>query len=130
MSKFSIFLNSVSMAVSFFCLFHCVLVILIFAGILTSNLLLIKLFEDPNNHALLIGSGLLFAALSLVKLEFVNFKKKEFIDLKKLKSQQFLIGGTLLSLSFLLSEVYSELFIIAGALTLLNMHVTKLLRIK
>ena len=118
------------MAVSFFCLSHCVLVLLVLAGILTSNLLIIKVFEDPNNHALLIGSGLLFAALSLVKLEFVNFKKKEFIDLKELKSQQFLIGGTLLSLSFLFSEVYSELLIIAGALTLLNMHVTKLLRIK
>ena len=118
------------MAVSFFCLFHCVLVILIFAGILTSNLLLIKVFEDPNSHMLLIGSGLFFAALSLDKLDFFHFKKKRFLDLKGLKSQQFLIGGAMLSLSFLFSEVYSELLIIAGALTLLNMHVSKLLRIK
>ena len=130
MSKFSILINSVSVAVSFFCLFHCALVILVLAGILTSNLILIKVFEDPNNHALLIGSGLFFAALSLVKLDFFHFKKKRFLDLKGLKSQQFLVGGSMLSLSFLLSEVYSELFIIAGALTLLNMHVTKLLRIK
>ena len=130
MSKFSILINSVSVTVSFFCLFHCVLVILVFAGILTTNLLLIKVFEDPNNHALLIGSGLLFAALSLVKLDFFNFKKKRFVDLKGLKSKQFLIGGTMLSLSFLFDEVYSELLIITGALTFLNMHVTKLLKIK
>ena len=130
MSKFSILINSVSVAVSFFCLFHCVLVILVLAGILTSHLILIKVFEDPNNHALLIGSGLFLAALSLVKLDFFHFKKKRFLDLKGLKSRQFLVGGSMLSLSFLFSEVYSELFIIAGALTFLNMHVTKLLRIK
>jgi hypothetical protein len=129
MSKFSIILNTAGMGVSFFCFLHCVLVILIYAGILTSNLLIIQIFEDPNNHTWLIITGFSLAALSLTKFDLGNLEGKKLIDFKGLKSQPFLIGGSMLGLSFLLSGVYSELLVIAGALTLLSMHAKKLLKI-
>ena len=129
MSKFSIILNTAGMAVSFFCFLHCILVILIFAGILTFNSVIFTIFEDSINHALLIITGFSLAALSLIKFNSSNLRKERFIDLTGLKSQLFLIGGSMLGLSFFFSGVYSELLVIAGALTLLSMHVKKLLKI-
>ena len=76
MGKFSIILNTAGMAVSFFCFLHCVLVILIFAGILSSSLLIIEIFEDPYNHAWLVVTGLSLAALSLIKLNLGNLEVK------------------------------------------------------
>jgi len=129
MSKFAIILNTTGMAVSFFCFLHCVLVILIFAGVLTSELLIIQIFEDSDNHTWLIITGFSLAALSLVKFNFGNLEREKLIDFKGLQSQPFLIGGSMLGLSFLFSGVYSELLVIAGALALLSMHATKLLKI-
>ncbi|MDB9995418.1 hypothetical protein OAE49_00205 [Gammaproteobacteria bacterium] len=129
MGKFAIILNTTGMAVSFFCFLHCVLVILIFAGVLTSELLIIQIFEDSDNHAWLIITGFSLAALSLVKFNFGNLEREKLIDFKGLQSQPFLIGGSMLGLSFLFSGVYSELLVIAGALALLSMHATKLLKI-
>ena len=74
MGKFSIILNSAGAAVSFFCFLHCVLVILIFAGVLTSNLVIIQLFEDSINHAWLIITGFSLAALSLIKFNSGNLE--------------------------------------------------------
>ena len=122
-------LNYAGAAVSFFCFLHCILVILIFAGILTSNLVIFTLFEDSINHAWLIITGFFLAALSLIKFNLGNLEKERFVDLTGLQSQQFLIGGSMLGLSFLFSGVYSELLVIAGALALLSMHVKKLLKI-
>ena len=129
MGKFSIILNSAGAAVSFFCFLHCILVVLIFAGILTSNLVIFMLFEDSINHAWLIATGFSLAAVSLIKFNSGNLGKERFLDLTGLKSQPFLIGGSMLGLSFLFSGVYSELLVIAGALTLLSMHAKKLLKI-
>ena len=129
MGKFSIILNTAGMAVSFFCFLHCVLVILIFTGISASELLIIQIFEDSDNHAWLIITGFSLAALSLIKLNLGNLEREKLIDFKGLQSQPFLIGGSMLGLSFLFSGVYSELLVIAGALTLLSMHVKKLLKI-
>jgi len=129
MGKFSIILNTAGMAVSFFCFFHCVLVILIFAEILTSKLLIIQIFEDSGNHAWLIITGFSLAALSLIKFNLGSLERKKLIDFKGLQSQPFLIGGSMLGLSFLFSGVYSELLVIAGALILLSMHAKKLLKI-
>ena len=129
MGKFAIILNTTGMAVSFFCFLHCVLVILIFAGVLTSELLIIQIFEDSDNHTWLIITGFSLAALSLVKFNFGNLEREKLIDFKGLQSQPFLIGGSMLGLSFLFSVVYSELLVIAGALALLSMHATKLLKI-
>ncbi|MDB9813855.1 hypothetical protein OAC45_05270 [Gammaproteobacteria bacterium] len=128
MRKSSIILNTAGAAVSFFCFLHCILVILILAGILTSNLPIIKIFEDPNNHAWLIIAGFLLAALSLIKFNLGNLGQKKLLDLKGLQSKQFVSGGSMLGLSFLVSGVYSELLVIAGALTLLSMHAKKLLK--
>ena len=122
-------LNFAGASVSFFCFLHCILVILIFAGILTSNLVIFTLFEDSINHAWLIITGFFLAALSLIKLNSGSLEKERFVDLTGLKSQPFLIGGSMLGLSFLFSGVYSELLVIAGALTLLSMHAQKLLKI-
>jgi hypothetical protein len=129
MNKFSIMLNFAGASVSFFCFLHCILVILIFAGILTSNLVIFTLFEDSINHAWLIITGFFLAALSLIKFNSGSLEKERFLDLTGLKSQPFLIGGSMLGLSFLFSGVYSELLVIAGALTLLSMHAQKLLKI-
>ena len=129
MNKFSIMLNYAGAAVSFFCFLHCILVILIFAGILTSNLVIFTLFEDSINHAWLIITGFSLAVLSLINFNSSNLRKERFVDLTGLKSQPFLIGGSMLGLSFLFSGVYSELLVIAGALTLLSMHAKKLLKI-
>ena len=87
------------------------------------------LFEDSINHAWLIVTGFSLAALSLIKFNSGNLGKGRFLDLTGLKSQPFLIGGSMLGLSFLFSGVYSELLVIAGALTLLSMHAKKLLKI-
>jgi len=129
MGKFSMILNTAGMAVSFFCFLHCVLVILIFAGILNYNLVIFILFEDSINHAWLIITGFFLAALSLIKFNSGNLEKERFVDLTGLKSQPFLIGGSMLGLSFFFGGVYSELLVIAGALTLLSMHTKKLLKI-
>ena len=129
MGKFSIILNTAGMAVSFFCFLHCVLVILIFAGVFTSKLLIIQIFEDSDNHAWLIITGFSLAALSLIKFNLGNLEREKLIDFKGLQSQPFLIGGSMLGLSFLFSGVYSELLVIAGALSLLSMHAKKLLKI-
>ena len=40
-----------------------------------------------------------------------------------------IIGGSLLSLSFFVSEIFSELLIILGAFTLLSMHMNRLLNL-
>ena len=95
----------------------------------SSNLVIFMLFEDSINHAWLIVTGFSLAALSLIKFNSGNLGKERFLDLKGLKSQPFLIGGSMLGLSFLFSGVYSELLVIAGALTLLSMHAKKLLKI-
>ena len=129
MGKLSIILNTAGMAVSFFCFLHCVLVILIFAGVLTAQLLIIQIFDDSYNHAWLIITGFSLAALSLIKFNLGNLEREKLIDFKGLQSQPFLIGGSMLGLSFLFSGVYSELLVIAGALTLLSMHAKKLLKI-
>ena len=129
MGKLSIILNTAGMAVSFFCFLHCVLVILIFAGVLTAQLLIIQIFDDSYNHAWLIITGFSLAALSLIKFRLVNLEGEKLIDFKGLQSQPLLIGGTMLGLSFFFNGIYSELLVIAGALTLLSMHAKKLLKI-
>ena len=129
MSKFSIILNTAGMAVSFFCFLHCVLVILIFAGVLTAQLLIIQIFDDSYNHAWLIITGFSLAALSLIKFNLGNLEREKLIDFKGLQSQPLLIGGSMLGLSFFFNGIYSELLVIAGALTLLSMHAKKLLKI-
>ena len=136
MRRVPLILNIAGLAVSFFCFLHCVLVIVVFAGLLKSNLLLIKIFEDPRNHAALIITGLTLAALSLIKLGFSGSKNKGKGEGKlKLKvdgllSRKFIIGASLLGLSFLFAEIYSELFVILGALALLSIHATTLLKTK
>ena len=136
MRRVPLILNIAGLAVSFVCFLHCVLVIVVFAGLLKSNLLVIKIFEDPTNHAALIITGLTLAALSLIKLGFSDSKNKgKGVGKLKLKvdgllSRKFIIGASLLGLSFLFVGIYSELFVIFGALTLLSIHATKLLKTK
>jgi|TARA_B110000116_G_C16358704_1_gene368794 hypothetical protein len=108
----------------------------VFAGLLKSNLLLVKIFEDPTNHAALIMTGLTLAALSLMKFEFNDSKNKDKgvrrlkLKVDDLLSRKFIIGASLLGLSFLFVGIYSELFVILGALTLLSIHAAKLLKTK
>jgi hypothetical protein len=136
MRRVPFILNIAGLTVSFFCFLHCVLVILVFAGLLKSNLLLVKIFEDPTNHAALIMTGLTLAALSLMKFEFNDSKNKDKgvrrlkLKVDDLLSRKFIIGASLLGLSFLFVGIYSELFVILGALTLLSIHAAKLLKTK
>ena len=135
MRRVPFILNIAGLAVSFFCFLHCVLVIMVFAGLLKSNLLLIKIFEDPSNHAALIITGLTLAALSLIKFRFsgsMNTDKggrKLQLKVDGLLSRKFIIGASLLGLSFFVG-IYSELFVILGALALLSIHATTLLKTK
>ena len=69
------------------------------------------LFEDSINHAWLIVTGFSLAALSLIKFNSGNLGKERLLDLTGLKSQPFLIGGSMLGLSFLFS---GSLFRIIG----------------
>ena len=107
MRRVPFILNIAGLTVSFFCFLHCVLVILVFAGLLKSNLLLVKIFEDPTNHAALIMTGLTLAALSLMKFEFNDSKNKDKgvrrlkLKVDDLLSRKFIIGASLLGLSFL-----------------------------
>ena len=135
MKKLSLVLNTAGLSVSFVCFLHCVLVILVFAGILNSNMYLIALFEDPTNHAILILSGFSLACLSRFKFigssNDMNLKNKSAIKVKfqGLQSKRLVGGGLLLGFSFFFANIYAELLVILGAMTLLSMHAAKLFKL-
>ena len=135
MKKLSLVLNTAGLSVSFVCFLHCVLVILVFAGILNSNMYLIALFEDPTNHAILILSGFSLACLSRFKLigssNDMHRKNKSAIKVKfqGLQSKRLVGGGLLLGFSFFFANIYAELLVILGAMTLLSMHAAKLFKL-
>ena len=115
MRKGSIILNSAGATVSLFCFLHCVLVILSVMGILNSGLIMIDFFEDPYNHAVLIFSGITLATLSMIKF---NFKGKT--------SLIFILGIAFLIASFFMNGIYSEIFVVFGAMSILSMHAYKI----
>ena len=123
-----IFLNLSGLTVSFFCFLHCVLVILAFMGFLNSNLIIIQIFEDPNNHAALVISGITLATFSLIKYKFNSQSKKLEFEFKSMATASFIPGTSLLIASFYVYEIYSEILVILGALFLLNMHTLKLIK--
>jgi len=135
MKKLSLVLNTAGLSVSFVCFLHCVLVILVFAGILNSNMYLIALFEDPTNHAILILSGFSLACLSRFKFigssNDIHLKNKSAIKVKfqGLLSKRLVGGGLLLGFSFFFANIYAELLVILGAMTLLSMHAAKLFKL-
>ncbi|MGY8792475.1 MAG: hypothetical protein ACKVI9_02265 [Gammaproteobacteria bacterium] len=135
MKKLSLVLNTAGLSVSFVCFLHCVLVILVFAGILNSNMYLIALFEDPTNHAILILSGFSLACLSRFKFigssNDIHLKNKSAIKVKfqGLQSKRLVGGGLLLGFSFFFANIYAELLVILGAMTLLSMHAAKLFKL-
>ena len=135
MKKLSLVLNTAGLSVSFVCFLHCVLVILVFAGILNSNMYLIALFEDPINHAILILSGFSLACLSRFKFigssNDMHLKNKSAIKVKfqGLQSKRLVGGGLLLGFSFFFANIYAELLVILGAMTLLSMHAAKLFKL-
>ena len=116
MKKDSIILNSAGLTVSFFCFLHCVLVILSLIGILKSGLM-INFFEDPYNHAVLIFSGITLATFSVIRFNF-----------KGTVSLMFILGIILLIGSFFVNGIYSEIFVIFGALSIVSMHAYKILK--
>jgi hypothetical protein len=135
MKKLSLVLNTAGLSVSFVCFLHCVLVILVFAGILNSNMYLIALFEDPTNHAILILSGFSLACLSRFKFigssNDMHLKNKSAIKVKfqGLQSKRLVGGGLLLGFSFFFADIYAELLVILGAMTLLSIHAARLFKL-
>lgn len=135
MKKLSLVLNTTGLSVSFVCFLHCVLVILVFAGILNSNMYLIALFEDPTNHAILILSGFSLACLSRFKFigssNDMHRKNKSAIKVKfqGLLSKRLVGGGLLLGFSFFFANIYAELLVILGAMTLLSIHAARLFKL-
>ncbi len=134
MKKLSLALNTLGLSVSFICFLHCVLVILVFAGIMSPNIYLINLFEEPDNHALLILSGFLLACLSQIKINNTSKKilrenSKMNIQFAGLQSKRLIGGGLLLGLSFFFTDITAELLVIMGAMTLLSMHAAKLFKL-
>ncbi len=117
MKKDSIILNSAGLTISFFCFLHCVLVVLSLMGIFNSSLMMINFFEDPFNHAVLIFSGIMLASLSIIRL---NLKGRAY--------PMFILGIILLIGSFFVNGVYSEIFVIFGALSILSMHAYKIVK--
>ncbi|KRP03340.1 MAG: hypothetical protein ABS09_03025 [SAR86 cluster bacterium BACL1 MAG-120619-bin26] len=134
MKNLSLALNTAGFSCSFVCFFHCVSVILVFAGILNSNMYLIALFEDPTNHAILILSGFSLACLS--RLKFIGpsndarLKDRSVLKVKfrGLKSKRLIGGGLLLGFSFFFADIYAEILVLLGAMTLLSMHSAKLFK--
>jgi hypothetical protein len=132
MNKLSSFFNSAGLGVSFFCFLHCILVILVFSGLLQANLVILEIFENPINHALLVITGVSLAALSLIKFNFNDHSqaigRSQALKMNDLLSIQFIVGASLLGLSFLFDGIYSEILVVFGALTLFSMHAKKLLK--
>jgi hypothetical protein len=127
MKNLSLALNTAGFSVSFVCFLHCVLVILVFAGILNSNMYLIALFEDPTNHAILILSGFSLACLS--RLKFIGPSNDARLEDRSVIKVKCLIGGgLLLGFSFFFADIYAEILVILGAMTLLSMHSAKLFK--
>ena len=112
---------------SFNCFFHCLLVITIFLGLIGSNINIIDFFEDDLNHFILIAASFLIAVFSQIRSRTINNSKIQKIIISNKKI--LIIGGSLLSLSFFVSEIFSELLIILGAFTLLSMHMNRLLNL-
>jgi len=130
MYKTSIILNSVSLTVSFFCFLHCMLVILAFTGIFKSSLMIIQVFEDPNNHAALVLFGITLATLSLIKFNFDPQLKKLEFESNRITALIFIIGISLLITSFYVYGIFSEIFVVLGALFIVSMHAFKLIKPK
>lgn len=134
MKNLSLVLNTAGLSVSFMCLLHCIMVIMVFTGMLSSNIYFITLLEEPYNHAILILSGFSLACASQLKFFSSSSNKiceeKSLLRIKfqGLKSKVLLSGGLLLGLSFFFNNIYAEIFVILGAMTLLSMHAAKLLK--
>lgn len=78
---------------------------------------MINFFEDPYNHAVLIFSGITLATLSMIKFR-----------LKGTTSLIFVFGISLLIGSFYADGIFSEIFMIFGALSILCMHAYKIIK--
>ena len=118
------------MAISFVCFLHCLLVILVFLGAMSSNIFFISFFEVESNHAALIISSFIFAALSQtqIKTKQLDGLHKKTITWKFLSHSGLIAAGGLLGLSFFISDIYSEMLVILGASILLSMHAEKLMK--
>jgi hypothetical protein len=138
MSKISTALNSLGITVSFTCFIHCILVILIFSGVASSTLVCnfcltdgtsieFEFFSDPFNHLILILSSLFIAILSQIKI-VRNTKNQFFGGIQVMMKKQLIFAGSLLLASLFLENILSEILVICAALTVLSMHVKKLLR--
>ena len=137
MNKISIALNSLGMTVSFTCFIHCVFVILLFSGLSTFDQLCnfcikngpnikFEFFEDDFNHLILILSSLLLATLSQIKI-VKDTKNQSFSGIQVMMQKQLIVAGSLLLASLFIENIFSEILVICGALTILSMHVKKLL---
>ena len=137
MSKISTALNSLGITVSFACFIHCVLVVLIFSGlagsVLICNFCLIdgtsiefEFFADDFNHLILILSSLFIATLSQIKI-VSDTKNQSFGGIQVMMQKQLIFAGSLLLASLFIENIFSEILVICGALTILSMHVKKLL---
>jgi len=125
MNKISIALNSLGMTVSFTCFIHCVFVILLFSGLSTFDIKF-EFFEDDFNHLILILSSLLLATLSQIKI-VKDTKNQSFRGIQVMMQKQLIVAGSLLLASLFIENIFSEILVICGALTILSMHVKKLL---
>ena len=137
MSKTSTILNSLGMTVSFTCFIHCVLVVFIFSGLAGSALvcnfcltdgtsIVYEFFADDINHFILIFSSLLIAILSQIKI-VKDTKNKSFGGIQVMMQKRLIVAGSLLLASLFVENIFSEILVICGALTILSMHVKKLL---
>jgi len=86
-----------------------------------------ELFADDFNHLILILSSLLLATLSQIKI-VKDTKNQSFSGIQVMMQKQLIFAGSLLLASLFIENIFSEILVICGALTILSMHVKKLLR--
>ena len=137
MSKISTALDSLGITVSFACFIHCALVVFIFSGLAGSVLvcnfcltdgtsIMFEFFAADINHLILILISLSIAILSQIKI-VRDTKNKSFRGIQVMMQKQLIFAGSLLLASLFIESIFSEILVICGALTILSMHVKKLL---
>jgi phosphatidylserine synthase len=85
-----------------------------------------EFFADDINHFILILSSLLIAILSQIKI-VKDTKNQSFRGIQVMMQKQLIFAGSLLLASLFIENIISEILVICGALTILSMHVKKLL---
>ncbi len=117
MKRLTVLFNTSGLLVSTVCLTHCLLVLLIFFGLINIKSGFMSFLDNDINHLVLILIGFILASISLA----LNSKNdNNYLKILWATGSIFLFG------SFFSNETIEEILIIAGASCLIMMHLFKL----